>query len=50
MEMKIVMARLLKEFKLELSEETQVPVKPVIRATLTVTDPIYLRVVKRNSK
>ena len=47
MEMKIVLARLLKEFRLEISEETKVPIKPVAQITLTLTDPLKLRVVKR---
>ena len=47
MEMKIVLARLLKEFRLEISEETKVPIKPVAQLTLTITDPLKLRVVKR---
>ena len=47
MEMNIILARLLKEFKLEIAEETPVPIKPVAQLTLTLTDPLKLRVVKR---
>ena len=50
MEMKIVLARLLKEFRLEKAKETPVPLVPVCQATLTFTEPIKLRVVKREAK
>ena len=47
MEIKIILARILKEFRLEISEETRVPIKPVAKVTLSVKDPLMLRVVKR---
>ena len=47
MEMKIILSRILKGFKLETTSETEIPVKLTSQATLTVRSPIKLRALKR---
>ena len=48
MEGKLALVKIMKEFTFEKCQQTQIPLKVVEAGTITPTDGVYLRVVKRH--
>ena len=48
MEMKVVLARMVKKFRFDVAPETQIPPKVELRATLKCADGVVLKVVERS--